>query len=63
MMLDRRDWLRIAICLSLLIGAGAARAGVPAWLPRYDVDMDVDVAGHQVPVRMRATWTSTERWE
>ena len=58
MMLERRDWLRIAIFLALLGGAGAARAGVPAWLPRYDVNMDVDVAGHNVPVQMRATWTN-----
>ena len=58
MRFDRTDWLRIAVCLVLLGGAGAARAGVPAWLPRYDVVMDVDVAGHKVPVQMRATWTN-----
>ena len=58
MLLTRRDWLRIAICLALVGGAGAARAGVPVWLPRYDVNMEVDVAGHNVPVQMRATWTN-----
>jgi hypothetical protein len=58
MKFDRRDWRRIVVCLALFGGAGAARAGVPAWLPRYDVNMDVDVVGHKVPVQMRATWTN-----
>src|SRR5262249_13070433 len=40
-------------------GRGAAGpAGPPAWLPRYDVCIDLDVAGHRAGVRMRATWTN-----
>src|SRR5262249_27682669 len=33
--------------------------GPPAWLPRYDIDMNVDVAGHVVRVHQRVTWTNT----
>ncbi len=50
---------RAAALLALLCAAGAApAAALPAWLPRYDVAMDVDVAGHKVAVQMRATWTN-----
>jgi hypothetical protein len=39
--------------------AGQAPAhDMPAWLPHYDVDIDLDVAGHQAHVRQRATWTN-----
>ena len=59
MTLDRMAAVRAAALLALLYAAGAApAAGVPAWLPRYDVVMDVDVAGHKVAVQMRATWTN-----
>ncbi len=58
MMLDRTGAARAAALLALLGAAAAAPAAVPAWLPRYDVVMDVDVAGHKVAVQMRATWTN-----
>ena len=58
MMFDRRDVVRVAVLVTFLYGATAARAGVPTWLPRYDVVMNVDVAGHCVAVQMRATWTN-----
>src|SRR5207253_4661811 len=32
-----------------------ATQGPPAWLPRYDVAMQVDVAGHMVRVQQRVT--------
>src|SRR5207245_7659756 len=55
----RTDAARVAALLALLSVAGAApAAGIPSWLPRYDVTMDVDVAGHKVAVQMRATWTN-----
>src|SRR5260370_23630402 len=31
---------------------------MPAWLPRYDLDMQVDVDGHKVHVKERVTWTN-----
>src|SRR5262249_424394 len=30
----------------------------PPWLPRYDVDMTLDLKGHQVFVHQRVTWTN-----
>ncbi|HTU91773.1 MAG TPA: M1 family metallopeptidase [Gemmataceae bacterium] len=32
----------------------------PAWLPRYEVGMDLDLAAHSVRVAMRATWTNPQ---
>ncbi len=58
MMRDRKGAAWAAALLALLGAAAAAPAAVPAWLPRYDVVMDVDVAGHKVAVQMRATWTN-----
>jgi hypothetical protein len=42
--------------LLLHYGATAAVAQIPPWLPRYDLEMKVDVAGHVVHVRERVTW-------
>jgi hypothetical protein len=36
-------------------------AGPPAWLPRYDVAMRLDIAGHMVRVHQRVTWTNTSK--
>ena len=36
----------------------ARQPGLPTWLPRYDVTMDCDLAGHTIKVSMRATWTN-----
>jgi hypothetical protein len=33
-------------------------AGVPSWLPRYDLTIDLDVSGHRANVQMHATWTN-----
>jgi hypothetical protein len=45
-----------------LWGASGVRAvqpaPVPAWLPHYDLDIDLDVAGHTARVRQQATWTN-----
>jgi hypothetical protein len=30
----------------------------PPWLPHYDIDMNLDLAGHQVFVHQRVTWTN-----
>ena len=42
--------------LALLLGAAPAAAEIPDWLPRYDLDIHVDVSGHNVHVRERVTW-------
>jgi hypothetical protein len=48
----------VATLLLLLAGLPARAGGLPAWLPRYDVAIDLDVAGHVAHVRQRATWTN-----
>ena len=35
-----------------------ARADMPPWLPRYDLDIRLDVAAHCVVVCERVTWTN-----
>src|SRR5262245_54373959 len=51
---------RLLVALfAMLPLASAMRAGeIPPGLPRYDVTMDLDVAGHRANVRMVATWTN-----
>ncbi len=42
---------------SLLTGVGVSRAGeAPAWLPRYEADIHLDVAHHVARVTLQATW-------
>jgi hypothetical protein len=52
-------WLGLA---GLIAGAAPASAQeVPAWLPRYDLDIKLDVDGHRVTVRERVTWTNRHK--
>src|SRR5437879_991582 len=51
-------WGCVLAVLALLAGGPARAGGLPAWLPRYDVQIDLDVAGHQAKVHMKATWTN-----
>src|SRR5579871_6876512 len=44
--------------LLLLLAAGAARAEIPTWLPRYDLDIDLDTEQHWAHVRQRVTFTN-----
>ncbi len=46
--------------LALLVGGegNLARAGLPTWLPRYEADVVLDLAGHEARVRLQATWTN-----
>ncbi|MBL8796395.1 MAG: hypothetical protein JNM56_21025 [Planctomycetia bacterium] len=52
--------LRTALAVLGLCAAapGAQAASVPDWLPRYDLDMHLDVANHFAQVRQRVTWTN-----
>src|SRR5437870_4791965 len=44
---------------TLALTAGPApSAEVPPWLPRYDLDVALQVEQHQVIVRQRVTWTN-----
>jgi hypothetical protein len=54
---------RALLAATLALGAAGgvratAPAPVPAWLPHYEVDIDLDVAGHTARVRQQATWTN-----
>jgi hypothetical protein len=40
------------------LAAAPVRAEVPAWLPRYDLDVQIDVDHQQVHVRERVQWTN-----
>jgi hypothetical protein len=45
----------------VLLLAPAVNAEVPSWLPRYDVDMVLDVERQQVVVKERVCWTNPHR--
>jgi hypothetical protein len=54
-----------ALFAAILLALGFPPAGqaeapppIPAWLPHYDLDIDLDVAKHLAHVRMVATWTN-----
>jgi hypothetical protein len=54
-------WAGLAVALALASPASAPAAEGPGglwWLPHYDLEIDLDVAGHQARVRQRATWTN-----
>jgi hypothetical protein len=50
-------WLLTA-ALALCAADAAHGAGPPAWLPRYDVNLDLDVAGNIAKVHFHAVWTN-----
>jgi hypothetical protein len=56
---NRKASVRLAVALTLVLGAVPARAAnLPAWLPSYDITLDLDLAGHVAHVLQRATWTN-----
>ncbi len=62
MISTRSPWWLLFALLVLGLGSASVRAGEPpAWLPRYDVTMDLDVAGHTARVQMHATWTNRHK--
>jgi hypothetical protein len=64
----RAEWA--ALLMLALAAASVSAAPVPAqaeaaepwpaWLPRYEVNMDLDLASHVVRVVLRATWTNSQ---
>src|SRR5262245_18889611 len=47
------------VCLAVLLAPAApARAALPAHLPRYNLVLYLDVAGHSDRDRLEATWTN-----
>ena len=57
-MLLRRTLVGMLIVLVMPATGSVRAADPPAWLPRYDVTMDMDLEHHYVHVTMRATWTN-----
>jgi len=52
-------WIGLLVALALLAIAHPTQAApLPPWLPRYDLDMRVDVQDHTVNVRQQVTWTN-----
>jgi hypothetical protein len=48
----------VLVAIALTTVPAVRAAGMPPWLPRYDVRMDVDPAACTAKVWMRATWTN-----
>ncbi len=61
MLLKRNGLGTLLGFLILLLGAAPAVADIPTWLPRYDLDMHLDINQHLVHVRQRVTWTNRHR--
>jgi hypothetical protein len=58
-------WLTLCLAEAMVSAAPAAARGEeggpwPGWLPRYEINMDLDVASHRVHVIQRATWTNPQ---
>src|SRR5260370_40670409 len=58
-MLGRRPIFQ-GLCglLVLVLAAAPATADLPCWLPRYDLDIRLDLDQHLVHVRQLVTWTN-----
>ena len=41
--------------------SGVAAPVMPPWLPRYDLDMQLDLLHHEAVVRQRVTWTNRHK--
>jgi len=63
MMLRRLPWTvaLVALLAAAPAGRAAPAADVPDWLPRYDLDFDLDLEHHQLVGRLRATWFNHSR--
>jgi hypothetical protein len=55
----RASSIVLAALLALLGGAPARAAAPPPWLPRYDLQLDLQLDQHRVAARQRVTWTNT----
>src|SRR5262245_35834032 len=51
----------LLLALLLLCAGGARAAEIPPWLPRYDLEISLDLAHHTVHTRPQVTWTNRHR--
>ncbi|WP_439623446.1 M1 family aminopeptidase [Gemmata sp.] len=49
---------RLLAVLALLVTGQARAAEPPAHLPKYDLDLNIDVAAHRATLHQRVTWTN-----
>src|SRR5262249_34418098 len=42
----------------VVCASSASAAGVPVWLPHYDLDIQLEIEAHKAQVRERVTWTN-----
>ena len=49
-----------SVCAGPLSAHAEADGPWPAWLPHYEINMDLDLAGHAARVVLRATWTNPQ---
>jgi hypothetical protein len=58
-MCKRRQFVGLlAGLLILLVHTASAPAEIPVWLPRYDLDIRLDIDQHWAHVRQRVTFTN-----
>lgn len=59
--LPARLLIGLACALLLCLAGGPARgAEIPAWLPKYDLDINLECDKHIAHIRERVTWTNTQ---
>src|SRR5262249_8391546 len=58
MLLSRMSALPLLACCTWLAAVAPAAADIPPWLPRYDLDIQLDVDRHVAHVHQRVTWTN-----
>ena len=56
-----RKGVPLLLAVVLLTAAGPARAALPSWLPRYDLEITLDLANHLVHTRQQITWTNCKK--
>lgn len=59
-----RTHVWLFVCLLVLLGLTApANADIPAWLPRYQLDIQLEIDQHLALVHQRVTWTNRHACE
>jgi hypothetical protein len=55
------SWILLGLLTVGVCAAPAPAHDLPSWLPRYDLDIKIDVAEHQVQVNQRVVWTNRHK--
>ena len=48
----------VLVAMLFVLAERSGAAELPAWLPHYDLDIQLQVEQHRVVVRERVTWTN-----